>query len=646
MSKNLFGISDELINDVKSVLGEKLTGGQKNLDVDKDGKIEASDFKKLRNKKLAAKMKKHEAGETAAQEKKEHSGPCSDDCDCMKEETSAAVKPKINITKSRAGHYTVTASHDGHKGKVGMLSNAQRARNSIPAAIEDLNNERVKKGYEKIKFATEEVELEEAKQYIEVIDASGQKKKVAVEAGKAFAALTHYRKQPNIKSARIVSEEAESIDEVLTKATSAADIIHDFVNSKDPKFAGKSKEMRTKMALGAYYGMHPELKKEEVDLGEGDPIVRTKSFPGEPPVGTYADMRRKGTLPKPIQAKDVKEEVEISEKVEVTIKKQTSDEPNVSKRHISYDVYHDGKYHKSFNDINDAMDHKEKMQKEETDLDENAWNQLGQQKPVGGTLPAPARGVVPKHGRKFSQGDLVVPHTGPHAGEVHKVTASRAGGVTMVNPNGHKYDTVSVRAKHEHVSPASSTQKTKYHADVKSFTDRMNALGEQAELDEGDDASKDALASKINAKNAKRKYADKALKSFRNELVRKKEERLNKEEYSIDEARGRPKKVKPGEEAADNEGDDTGSIVMKLRKASSIGKPVQFKDSSTHNISKSDARKALAKHDALRTSIEKEKLADRMHASHASFKDVLAGKGEPEEMTLMQKIKAARAARQ
>ena len=60
-------------------------------------------------------------------------------------------------------------------------------------------------------------------------------------------------------------------------------------------------------------------------------------------------------------------EVEISEKVEVTIKKQTSDEPNVSKRHVTYDVYHDGKYHKTFNDINDALDHKENMQKEEVE---------------------------------------------------------------------------------------------------------------------------------------------------------------------------------------------------------------------------------------------------------------------------------------
>ena len=612
MSKNLFGISDQLINDVKSVLGEKLTGGQKaklsyekkmgshnvnkdgsfhrsfsteydaqkyvtknqgkthdelskidetfslgekltggqkNLDVDKDGKIEASDFKKLRNKKLAAKMKKPEAGETAAHEKKEHSGPCSDDCDCMKEDildedkstlekhfsgdpqnmwTAPTGKPKPAFTepksketkpKSAAAEPTrrkgewypafSTPKSKSTKEEVelgegdpivrtkafpgeppeGTYADMRR-KGTLPKPIQakdeneyDKNKKETQKTFPNVKYFTKkghpdwakhdsmkeeakdetdtppwsgpskkvpvgtvpskshrqklarsgipmkEDAIEESKQYIEVVDVSGQKKKVAVEAGKAFAALTHYRKQPNTKSARIVSEEADLEEKHLTPA-----------------------EMK---------------KREEI----------AKAMERENPKMPMGKKMAIATA----TAKKVAEEVEISEKVEVTIKKKTSDEPNVSKRDVSYDVYHDGKYHRTFKDINDAMDHKEKMQKEE---------------------------------------------------------------------------------------------------------------------------------------------------------------------YSIDEARGRPRKVKPGEEAADNEGDDTGSIVMKLRKASSIGKPVQFKDSSTHNISKSDARKALAKHDALRTSIEKEKLADRMHASHASFQDVLAGKGEPEEMTLMQKIKAARAARQ
>jgi hypothetical protein len=87
---------------------------------------------------------------------------------------------------------------------------------------------------------------------------------------------------------------------------------------------------------------------------------------------------------------------------------------------------------------------------------ENAWNQLGQKKPVGDILPAPAKGVVPKHGKKFEEGDSVTPHTGPHAGERHVVTSSRAGGVNMVyrgKSGNDKYNSITVRAKHEHLSP-------------------------------------------------------------------------------------------------------------------------------------------------------------------------------------------------
>ena len=401
MSKNLFDISDQLINDVKSVLGEKLTGGQVNLDVDKDGKIEASDFKKLRNKKLAAKMKKHETGETAGQEKKEHSGPCSADCDCMKEDV----------------------------------------------------------------------------------------------------------------------------------------------------------------------------------LGEGDPIVRTKSFPGEPPEGTYADMRRKGTLPKPIQAKDAEHDKN---------KKETQKTfPNV--KYFTKNGHPDWAKH-------DSMKEEAKMihsvhVRDYGDDDHNAASQFHH---------PDFDKTVKAHGGDFhyhSDKGIAFKFAQPHharafAGEVNR-----------------KFKSLDADTP-EHV-----------HEEAKDETDTPPWTGSSKKVPVGFKPSR----------------------SHRQKLARS---GIPKKEDAIDEARGRPKKVKPGEEAADNEGDDTGSIVMKLRKASSIGKPVQFKDSSTHNISKSDARKALAKHDALRTSIEKENLADRMHASHASFKDVLAGKGEPEEMTLMQKIKAARAARQ
>lgn len=63
----------------------------------------------------------------------------------------------------------------------------------------------------------------------------------------------------------------KKLSEVLTKKTSAGEVISDFEKSDNPKFAGKSKEKRKQMALGAYYGMHPEKSKkanEEVDLDE------------------------------------------------------------------------------------------------------------------------------------------------------------------------------------------------------------------------------------------------------------------------------------------------------------------------------------------------------------------------------------------
>jgi hypothetical protein len=51
------------------------------------------------------------------------------------------------------------------------------------------------------------------------------------------------------------------LDEVLSKDATAGDFIHDFVNSDNPKFAGKSKEKRKQMALAAYYA---KQKNEEL----------------------------------------------------------------------------------------------------------------------------------------------------------------------------------------------------------------------------------------------------------------------------------------------------------------------------------------------------------------------------------------------
>ena len=50
--------------------------------------------------------------------------------------------------------------------------------------------------------------------------------------------------------------------------TPVADVISDFVHSDNPKFAGKSKKERIKMALGAHYAMQNESVTESIETGQ------------------------------------------------------------------------------------------------------------------------------------------------------------------------------------------------------------------------------------------------------------------------------------------------------------------------------------------------------------------------------------------
>jgi hypothetical protein len=61
-------------------------------------------------------------------------------------------------------------------------------------------------------------------------------------------------------------EVQKQIDEVLKKDASAGDWIHDFIHSDNPKFAGKSKAERKKMALGAYYSKQNEEVSADLEL--------------------------------------------------------------------------------------------------------------------------------------------------------------------------------------------------------------------------------------------------------------------------------------------------------------------------------------------------------------------------------------------
>lgn len=85
---------------------------------------------------------------------------------------------------------------------------------------------------------------------------------------------------------------------------------------------------------------------------------------------------------------------------------------------------------------------------------ENAWNQLGQRKP-NTNLPAPERGSRVNHGRRFEEGDIVLPLSGPLKGQPHKVIHSQRTVIRIVPLTGtYPGDTIAPRTKHEWVVPA------------------------------------------------------------------------------------------------------------------------------------------------------------------------------------------------
>jgi hypothetical protein len=146
----------------------------------------------------------------------------------------------------------------------------------------------------------------------------------------------------------------EDLEEVLNKSQPAGEWIKDFVDSKDPKFAGKSKKKRMQMALGAYYA---KQRNEEAEIEEAtksatynalmaDPmknrLERLKQKEKSMPPGISADRKKlaieKDKIQKQLANKQRNEEAEIEEAAGSvpSTKKKTSSAPVVTKK-IDFD---------------------------------------------------------------------------------------------------------------------------------------------------------------------------------------------------------------------------------------------------------------------------------------------------------------------
>ncbi len=156
-------------------------------------------------------------------------------------------------------------------------------------------------------LAKEEVELEEGenktglpkstaeknKQYIEVTHLLGHKKRVPVHPTNAYKALNRYRNDPSTKSARIVSEEAEQLDELSKKtlgsyvkkaaghAAGSAAATAAIASSSNPKVPGKVKRDLRNRLTGISKASDKLTKEEQefIDALNADTLDEARGRP-------------------------------------------------------------------------------------------------------------------------------------------------------------------------------------------------------------------------------------------------------------------------------------------------------------------------------------------------------------------------------
>jgi hypothetical protein len=80
------------------------------------------------------------------------------------------------------------------------------------------------------------------------------------------SSVANLMRAAGLREEEMDEEDLDQLDEVLSTDASSEDYIKDFVHSTDPRFEGKTKKERIKMALGAYYGK--QRSKDGEGLGE------------------------------------------------------------------------------------------------------------------------------------------------------------------------------------------------------------------------------------------------------------------------------------------------------------------------------------------------------------------------------------------
>jgi hypothetical protein len=278
MSKIDFGLSSSLINATKSIM-EKKHAKEAKTDVDLDPETnDKLDDENGDNDDDVKKESKHTTPKSAKEKKLAALAHPKDKIThkdvlvgrgvLKKEETEIeeAIKPYVSYSGPRPGKSpsatVMAAGEKPHK----TFSKDEHGADYKQKAM-DYFKKNMKKLHSEEVEEIDELEKKTLGSYItKVASLSPEKVKPSREAGIEKAAKKYKMKE----EVDIDSLTEEQLEEVLKKSDPAGKWIRDFVHSKDPRFAGKSKKERMKQALGAYYAKQRNEEVEGVDESKWD----------------------------------------------------------------------------------------------------------------------------------------------------------------------------------------------------------------------------------------------------------------------------------------------------------------------------------------------------------------------------------------
>jgi hypothetical protein len=210
--------ASEAPGDKRAEMAEELVGNQHKLDVNKNGKIDGDDLKKLRGEE------KEEDSE------EEHSEPDADNMGGPSDHDADNKDEDDDVEEARdwTGHVPIDWT-DHHTLRHDVKSKLHGVTYKAGTTYDDWR-----------------------------ADHPTNPKHHAAAIARVKAGGGSYRGGDAGYVEDDVEKNGKEVNEVLTKKNTAADFIHDFVHSKNPEFAGKSVKQRQKMALGAYYAKRNE----------------------------------------------------------------------------------------------------------------------------------------------------------------------------------------------------------------------------------------------------------------------------------------------------------------------------------------------------------------------------------------------------